>query len=85
LVPRSGLVLVAVLAVAAVFVVLDGRWPWQAGCTIKGNVAPGTGERIYHLPGDAFHGRTRVSLWRGERWFCTEAEARAAGWRRARL
>jgi hypothetical protein len=79
------LVLVAVLAVAAVFVTLEGRWQWPPGCTIKGNISPDTGERIYHLPSDAFYDRTRISLLWGERWFCTEAEARAAGWRRARL
>lgn len=54
----------------------------QAGCTIKGNIS-GSG-RIYHLPGQADYDRTRISPDKGERWFCTEAEARAAGWRRAR-
>ena len=53
-------------------------------CDIKGNISRSTGERIYHLPGQEFHAATRISRLRGERWFCTEAEARAAGWRRAR-
>ena len=52
------------------------------GCTIKGNVARG-GERIYHLPGQAFYSRTWISPAKSERWFCTEAQARASGWRRA--
>ncbi|HIF78840.1 MAG TPA: thermonuclease family protein, partial [Sulfitobacter sp.] len=26
----------------------------------------------------------RISTRKGERWFCSEAEARGAGWRRAR-
>lgn len=52
------------------------------GCTIKGNIS-GNG-RIYHMPGQENYGRTRISTDRGERWFCSEAEARAAGWRAAR-
>lgn len=52
-------------------------------CPIKGNVSR-SGERIYHLPGQSYYDATRISLTRGERWFCTEAEARAAGWRKAR-
>lgn len=54
----------------------------QAGCTIKGNIS-GNG-RIYHLPGQENYAATRINPARGERWFCSEAEARAAGWRRAR-
>lgn len=53
------------------------------GCAIKGNVS-GRGVRIYHVPGQRDYDRTRISPAKGERWFCTEAEARAAGWRRAR-
>jgi len=52
------------------------------GCRIKGNVS--SNGRIYHLPGQEHYDRTRISPERGERWFCSEAEARAAGWRRAR-
>ena len=53
------------------------------GCRIKGNVSYNRGRRIYHMPGDRDYSRTRIDPSRGERWFCTEAEARAAGWRRA--
>ena len=52
-------------------------------CTIKGNIGKG-GARIYHLPGGRIYGRTRIDTASGERWFCSEAEARAAGWRRSR-
>jgi endonuclease YncB( thermonuclease family) len=52
------------------------------GCVIKGNIS-GNG-RIYHLPGQEHYDRTGIDEARGERWFCTEAEAQAAGWRRAR-
>lgn len=40
--------------------------------------------RIYHMPGAEHYDRTRIDASKGERWFCSEAEARAAGWRRAR-
>jgi endonuclease YncB( thermonuclease family) len=52
------------------------------GCTIKGNVSQSG--RIYHLPGQENYDDTRIDTSRGERWFCSEAEAVAAGWRRAR-
>jgi len=51
------------------------------GCAIKGNIS--SNGRIYHLPGQRDYDRTRIDLDQGERWFCTEDEARAAGWRRA--
>ncbi len=52
------------------------------GCAIKGNIS---GERrIYHMRGQAHYAETRINPARGERWFCSEAEAQAAGWRKAR-
>lgn len=51
-------------------------------CRIKGNISR-SGERIFHLPGQRFYDATVIDTRRGERWFCSEAEARAAGWRRA--
>ncbi|MFY8031968.1 MAG: hypothetical protein ACOVO5_09055 [Devosia sp.] len=56
-----------------------------ADCDIKGNISPETGEHIYHLPGQKYYAKTRISPGKGERWFCSEAEARAAGWRRAKV
>ncbi|ESZ58262.1 hypothetical protein NKH34_29445 [Mesorhizobium sp. M1148] len=55
-----------------------------AGCTIKGNISINTGEHIYHVPGQQHYSETKISPQYGERWFCSEAEARAAGWRRAK-
>jgi endonuclease YncB( thermonuclease family) len=49
-------------------------------CTIKGNIN-GAGERIYHVPGGASYDETRIDPARGERYFCSEREARDAGWR----
>lgn len=74
-------------------------WDWRRGsrllaeadqseqsedCQIKGNISLRSGERIYHVPGDEFYSRTRIDPSKGERWFCTEEEARAAGWRSSR-
>lgn len=57
--------------------------PADGSCAIKGNIS-GSGERIYHVPGQEFYAQTRIFPTKGERWFCSEAEARAAGWRKAR-
>ena len=53
------------------------------GCNIKGNISYNSGRRLYHMPGDPDYADTRISVARGERWFCSEAEARAAGWQPA--
>ncbi|TPJ88043.1 thermonuclease family protein [Mesorhizobium sp. B2-5-4] len=55
-----------------------------SGCSIKGNISVNSGEHIYHLPGQEHYDETVVTPSKGERWFCTEGEARAAGWRKAR-
>ena len=51
-------------------------------CVIKGNVS--RNGRIFHRPGDASYAATRIDPARGERWFCSAADARDAGWRPAR-
>lgn len=51
-------------------------------CRIKGNINR-EGTRIYHMPSDQYYGRTKISPSKGERWFCSEEQARKAGWRRA--
>lgn len=56
----------------------------QGSCRIKGNVSA-KGERIYHMPGQRYYGRTKINTHKGERWFCSESEARAAGWRRSNI
>ena len=52
-------------------------------CPIKGNVNR-DGIRIYHAPWSRSYERTTINTARGERWFCTEAEALDAGWRAPR-
>jgi endonuclease YncB( thermonuclease family) len=49
------------------------------GCPIKGRVA--SGGRVYLLPWSPSYNNIRIMSSRGERWFCTEAEAQAAGWK----
>ena len=51
-------------------------------CRIKGNIGR-NGTRIYHVPGGSFYDRTRIDTSLGERWFCSEDEARDAGWRKS--
>lgn len=71
-------------------------WDWRRGkrlaievvnnvrsCSIKGNIGK-RGDRIYHVPGGANYRRTKIQQKKGERWFCSEEEARRAGWRRSK-
>lgn len=53
----------------------------SADCTIKGNVT--RVGRIYHLPTSPWYGRIVMDETKGRRWFCSEGEAIAAGWRPA--
>lgn len=73
----SGAVSLASLIEALPSSGLDGS------CNIKGNVSIGSGERIYHVPGQQDYLSTKISPQYGERWFCTETDALAAGWRPA--
>ena len=66
-------------------------WDWRKGerliqnkeqkgkCLIKGNIS--SSGKIYHTPSSPWYDRTKINTAKGERWFCTEAEAKAAGWR----
>jgi hypothetical protein len=37
------------------------------------------------MPGQTSYDETRIDRHKGERWFCSESAARAAGWRKAKL
>jgi endonuclease YncB( thermonuclease family) len=61
-------------------------WDWRRGesgetaaenCNIKGN--------IYHMPGQRYYNNTKINESKGEKWFCSESDARAAGWRKAKV
>ncbi len=54
-------------------------------CKIKGNISIDTGERIFHVPGQRYYDQTKISPKYGERWFCSEFEAWAAGWRKSKV
>lgn len=71
-------------ALALVAATCSPTYAQSGECVIKGNVST-QGERIYHMPGDKYYDETRISASHGEHWFCSEEEARAAGWRRARV
>lgn len=52
------------------------------GCPIKGNISENG--KIYHAPWSPWYAKTRINEAKGERWFCSEAEAVSAGWRAPR-
>ncbi|WP_312895214.1 thermonuclease family protein [Microvirga sp.] len=54
-----------------------------SGCKIKGNINT-KGDWIFHVPGSRDYDRTQINEGAGERWFCSESEALAAGWRAPR-
>jgi cold shock CspA family protein len=53
------------------------------GCDIKGNISQSSDRKLYHVPGMEDYENTNIILEDGERWFCSEAAAQAAGWVRA--
>ncbi|MCF2147065.1 cold shock domain-containing protein [Desmonostoc muscorum LEGE 12446] len=55
----------------------------KPGCQIKGNISIDSGAKVYHVPGAEDYESTVIDPARGERWFCTESEALANGWRKA--
>ena len=61
---------------------INGRRASDPNCSIKGNIS--ANGRIYHVEGSRFYDRTGIDPPCGERWFCSETEARTAGWRAAR-
>jgi micrococcal nuclease len=51
---------------------------------VKGNVDARTGDRVYHVPGSLLYTTVVISEADGDRWFCSENEAEAAGWKRSK-
>jgi endonuclease YncB( thermonuclease family) len=69
-------------------------WQWRAGkggevrssdwvrrCNVKGALG-GAGEAFYYVPTDQDYDQVEIDETRGERMFCSDEEARAAGWAR---
>ena len=61
---------------------VKARAPVDPACVIKGNISKNG--RIFHVPGQEFYSQTKINETRGERWFCSVAQAQTAGWRAAR-
>lgn len=88
---RSRLRTTTVLGAAAVPVqasrVLTGPsvgGPPAPGCAVKGNLRSKP-MCIYHMPGGQHYDRLDMTDRATRRWFCSEAEAQAAGCRRSKL
>jgi endonuclease YncB( thermonuclease family) len=58
--------------------------PPDPNCVIKGNLKSAA-QCIYHLPGGQFYNRLDMQRNASRRWFCSEADAQAAGCRRSKL
>jgi micrococcal nuclease len=83
---RRGLwgIVLSLTPTAAAVGTCDGGCPTPPlNCRIKGNINS-RGEKIYHVPGGKSYDQTVIEPEKGERWFCTEAEAIAAGWRKSK-
>lgn len=57
--------------------------PEDKDCVIKGNIDEDTLKKSYHLPGCRDYDRVKIDLDRDEDFFCTEVQARAAGFAKA--
>ncbi|MCY7335991.1 MAG: hypothetical protein LH613_07215 [Chamaesiphon sp.] len=55
----------------------------KLSCNIKGNISWNNDKKLYHLPGMEDYEITIISPEKGEKWFCTESEAIANGWKKA--
>lgn len=67
-----------------------GRGVWSSlcqtkkeGCNIKGNYRPADNTRIYHIPDCYNYDRITIKPGTSDRWFCTEEEAQAAGFKKS--
>ena len=54
---------------------------WIRRCNVKGALGP-AGEAIYYVPTDQDYDSVAIDPARGEQMFCSDEEARAAGWTR---
>ncbi len=55
--------------------------PPNLNCNIKGNFADGkVNNKIYYIPGCVHYKTTVVEQDKGEQWFCSEKQAKAAGY-----
>lgn len=57
--------------------------PPDPKCVIKGNIDKSTYEKFYHLPGCKHYDQVVIELDIGGQYFCTEKEAKEAGFKKA--
>jgi micrococcal nuclease len=57
--------------------------PSNPECTIKGNISEKSYGRNYFLPGCPNYNRVKIDITKGEQYFCTETQAKAAGFTRS--
>jgi micrococcal nuclease len=58
--------------------------PTDPNCLIKGNISlRSRGDKIYFLPTCSPYSKTKINLEKGEKYFCTEAEAQKEGFRKS--
>ena len=55
--------------------------PKNSQCVIKGNIE--SRGKKYHFPGCNLYNKVEVKLYHGDQWFCTETEAKKAGFIKA--
>ena len=71
-------------AMMGVFGKCESKIPKDPKCAIKGNIDFPINKKTYHLPGCTQYETAIVQEDKGEAWFCTEAEARKAGYTKAK-
>lgn len=54
--------------------------PPNPKCAIKGSINPATKEKTYTYPSCSRYSLTVIEKYKGEDWYCTEKEARLAGY-----
>jgi len=57
--------------------------PADPSCDIKGNISEKAYGRLYFVPGCPNYNRVKIDTRKGEAYFCSEAEAKAAGFTRS--
>jgi len=59
--------------------IFNGECDEQTTCGVLGNIDESSGKKYYHLFGCPTYSRVKIDTERGERKFCTEGEAKRAG------
>jgi micrococcal nuclease len=72
-----------VVAKDSSYIADKGIPPPNDRCIIKGNISPNGYGKVYLVPGCPNYDRTAVQPNKGEQYFCTEEEAKKAGYIKA--